>query len=200
MARQGITRDQVYETAATLRDEGVQPTVQAVRERLGSGSFSTISAHLAEWKTEHGAQAVADIPAMPDKVQAAFQQIWATTARSAQEGLETQRQALEAMRREMDKERSEMAGEIKRLEKALEETATRANALETALSAEREAGQEKDQQLTSLRIENARLDERAKAAEERAAEHKNQLEGLQEKFTELAKTRKGAARKKDPHP
>ena len=112
MARQGISKEQVYSAAAELREEGLTPTVQAVRERIGSGSFSTINTHLAEWKAENAAQAVADIPAMPEKVQEAFTRIWATAARSAQEGFETQREALEAVRKEMDRERASMAEEI----------------------------------------------------------------------------------------
>jgi hypothetical protein len=46
MARQGISKEQVYTAAAELREEGTAPTVQAVRERIGSGSFSTINTHL----------------------------------------------------------------------------------------------------------------------------------------------------------
>ena len=42
MARQGITREQVFETATALADEGIQPTVKLVRDRIG-GSFSTIT-------------------------------------------------------------------------------------------------------------------------------------------------------------
>ena len=190
MARQGIKKEQVYNAAAELREEGIAPTVQAVRERIGSGSFSTINTHLAKWKAENAAQGPADIPAMPEKVQEAFTRIWATAARSAQEDVETQREALEAMRREMDKERAEMAAEIQRLESALEEARGRAEQLETALSTERQAGEEKEQQLTELRIEGARLDERVKAAEARSSELKDQLEGLQAKFADLAKFQK----------
>jgi chromosome segregation ATPase len=165
MARQGISKEQVYTAAAELREEGITPTVQAVRERIGSGSFSTINTHLAEWKTEHAAQAVADIPAMPEKVQEAFARIWATAARSAQEDVETQREALEAMRREMDKERAAMAEEIERLEGELEETTTKAAQLETDLTAERQAGEEKAEQVTALTIEKTRLEEQVKAAQ-----------------------------------
>lgn len=75
MARQGISKAQVYTAAAELREEGIAPTVQAVRERIGSGSYSTINTHLADWKAENAAQAVADIPAMPEKVQEAFNRI-----------------------------------------------------------------------------------------------------------------------------
>jgi chromosome segregation ATPase len=175
MARQGISKEQVYTAAAELREEGTAPTVQAVRERIGSGSFSTINTHLAEWKAENAAQAVADIPAMPEKVQDAFTRIWATAARSAQEDVETQREALEAMRREMDKERASMAEEIERLEKALEETATRAAQFEADLRTQREAAEEKAGQVTALTIENTRLEEQVKAAQARTHATENTL-------------------------
>jgi hypothetical protein len=76
MARQGITGEQIFTAADELRDEGIAPTVQTVRERIGSGSFSTINTHLGEWKAHNTGAAVADIPAIPDKVQAVFAQIW----------------------------------------------------------------------------------------------------------------------------
>ncbi len=190
MARQGISKNQVHEAAAALRDEGIAPTVQAVRDRIGSGSFSTISGHLAEWKAENIAQGPADIPPMPDKVQGAFQQIWATAARSGQEAVETERQALEAMRREMDKERAEMGAEIRHLESALEEASGRADRTEKALSAAQEAGAGKDQQITQLQIDNARLDERVKAAETRGSELSDQLKDLHTKFAEAIKEKK----------
>ena len=84
MARQGISEDQVFAAAHELREEGMTPTVQAVRERIGSGSFSTINAHLGAWKAQNAAQAVAAIPAIPEKVQAAFAQIWLGRAKHAE--------------------------------------------------------------------------------------------------------------------
>jgi hypothetical protein len=44
-----------------------------------------------------------------------------------------------------------------------------------------------------LKTENARLDERAKAADTRASELKAQLEALQAKFADLAKAQKARA-------
>jgi chromosome segregation ATPase len=150
--------------------------VQAVRERIGSGSFSTINTHLADWKAENAAQGPADIPAMPEKVQEAFTRIWATAARSAQEDVETQREALEAMRREMDKERAAMAEEIERLEKALEETTTQAAQFEADLTIERQAGEEKAGQVTALTVANARLEEQVKAAQAETRAMRNALD------------------------
>jgi len=62
-----ITRDQVFEAAEALVGNGEEPTYITVRERLGSGSFSTISKYLREWKAagkgkEEGAAHV-EVPA-----------------------------------------------------------------------------------------------------------------------------------------
>ena len=204
MARQGISRAQVLEAASALQEEGTPPTVQAVRERIGSGSYTTINRYLDEWRKEHAGQAPANIPAMPEKVMGAFQQIWATAARVAQEDVETERQALEAMRREMEQAKADMAAEIARLEKDLEETHHKAEGLGKDLEVERKGRAAAEEQVTTVQIENARLDERAKAAEGRAAELKEQVEGLQVKFAEVAKQqeRKGRAAKapKPPDP
>ena len=69
--------------------------------------------------------------------------------------------------------------------------------VEKALETERKGRGEAQEQVTALRIENARLDERAKGAEGRAGELKEQVEGLQVKFAEVAKQqeRKGRTAK-----
>jgi hypothetical protein len=51
MAQAGVTREQVFETADALVREGQNPTVVAVRTRLGGGSPNTITPLLGEWKT-----------------------------------------------------------------------------------------------------------------------------------------------------
>jgi chromosome segregation ATPase len=80
------------------------------------------------------------------------------------------------MRREMDKERAAMAEEIERLEKALEETATRAVQFEADLTIEREAGEEKTEQVTALTIEKTRLEEQVKAAQAETRAMRNALD------------------------
>ena len=175
MARQGISKKQVFEVANTLLEEGITPTVQTVREHLGAGSFTTINTHLADWKAaQHDVEQVPDIP---EKVMLAFRQAWSVAAHVAQEDIDTQRQTLEAIRREMEQDKAEMASEIERLEKELADSATEAAGLTALLNAQRA-----EDQTAELRIENARLDERVKAAEGRAEEFKEQLESLQAKF------------------
>jgi len=50
MARIGITYEQVAAAADELVSDGVQPTIKAVRERLGTGSPNTIHAHMSAWR------------------------------------------------------------------------------------------------------------------------------------------------------
>jgi chromosome segregation ATPase len=194
MARQGISKEQVFEVATALQEEGTAPTVQSVRDRIGSGSYSTINTHLAAWRKEHVGQAPANIPDMPEKVRNAFNQVWAAAAKAAQDDVETQRQALEAMRREMDKEKADMTVEIARLEKEVEEATTKLETAGRDLEAQRKGRAAAEKQVTDLRIENARLDERTKAAEGVADELREQLKTLHERFAEVAGQKKQTQR------
>jgi len=49
MARAGITKEQVHAAANQLVAQGVHPSINAVRDLLGTGSNGTIHKHLREW-------------------------------------------------------------------------------------------------------------------------------------------------------
>ena len=70
MARSGVTREQVFETADALVREGQNPTVVAVRTRLGGGSPNTITPLLAEWKALNETKQAEAMPAVPEPVEA----------------------------------------------------------------------------------------------------------------------------------
>lgn len=60
MARTGVTFEQVTAVADALMGEGQQPTIRAVRERLGdTGSPNTIHKHLTAWREARPVAAVA---------------------------------------------------------------------------------------------------------------------------------------------
>lgn len=52
MARKGITQAQVFNAADAISSTGQNPTVASVRAKLGTGSFTTITAHLRAWKEQ----------------------------------------------------------------------------------------------------------------------------------------------------
>ncbi len=194
MPRSGVTREQVFETAEALVLEGQNPTVMAVRTRLGGGSPNTITPLLAEWRALNETRQAQAMPPPPEPVETVMRQVWGTAWKAAQAKLEGEREALGAARKEMEKERAEMLAEIARMDSELETARegvrhgaealegerraheqTKSDAREArALAEEREkriAAQETELQelrgqIEMLRIETATLTERAAHADE----------------------------------
>lgn len=165
MARPGITEQEVIDAAETLTQAGEAVTVVAVRDVIGSGSFSTINTFLTKWKDTAGSRKADGVPEMPESVGRAMRQLWGAAWKEAQDGLRIERDALEAARRDMERERRDMAQEIARLETQTEGQGEEIKQQAAALA-------EKDAALGSahatnqnLMLENARLDERVKASE-----------------------------------
>lgn len=52
MGRPGLTQSEIYHAAQLVISAGKIPTVQSVRNLLGSGSTSTIHKHLQAWKKQ----------------------------------------------------------------------------------------------------------------------------------------------------
>src|SRR5437016_4185012 len=50
MARPGVSYEEVEKTAILIVGEGRIPTIEGVRMRLGTGSSTTLAAHLRRWK------------------------------------------------------------------------------------------------------------------------------------------------------
>ena len=53
MARPGVTKEEVFSAADTLKSVGTSVTIQNVRNHLGTGSPNTIHRHLGNWKLEN---------------------------------------------------------------------------------------------------------------------------------------------------
>src|SRR5580658_6888142 len=52
MGRAGVTLQEVEKAALQLQGRGKNPSVDAVREVIGTGSKSTIAQHLRDWKAQ----------------------------------------------------------------------------------------------------------------------------------------------------
>ena len=167
MARPGITREQVFETAEALAAEGVTPTVVAVRTRLGGGSPNNITPWLAEWKAQHETKRAEVLPPLPEAVESAMRQVWGAAWKASQVQLEAEREALGAVRKEIERERAEMLGEIGRLDGQLEEARTETRQVAEALEAERRAH---EQTRAEVREARAVAAEREKRIDDQAGE------------------------------
>lgn len=96
--KMAITREQILETANQLASENIKPTQTNVRERLGGGSFTTISEVLREWRQEQETvtqlQAVVIPHHITERTQTLMAQIWETAQAIASERLANEREAL----------------------------------------------------------------------------------------------------------
>lgn len=118
-ATMAISKQEIIDAAEKLAAEGVNPSMQAVRERLGGGSFATISPVLREWKENREATTVAVLE-MPSDVKGALDRfgadLWKTASALATAQFEKlkddTRNSVEAAK----KERDEALEEIQRLE------------------------------------------------------------------------------------
>lgn len=84
-----ITKEQVFAVADKMFADGTAPTLIGIRKELGSGSFSTISGMLAEWKssTRKGDGVVeVELPEeLQDGLQSVGARIWAFALKLAQD-------------------------------------------------------------------------------------------------------------------
>ncbi len=120
MARTGITKDQVFEAAREIRDEGGTVTIAAVRGRLGNtGSFSTYSRHLAEWRRQESPENEA--PPTPASVETIARRLWSEAWRLASESLETAGRQWEKEKKHLEFELHNLAIELDQSRQAFDE-------------------------------------------------------------------------------
>ena len=194
MARAGISKEHVFEAIEALISDRQSVTVSSVRDRLGSGSFSTISAHVAAWREANDNRKASDYPEVPETVDKAFRQVWGLAWKASQAGIAAGREGLALARQQMEQERHNMEAEILKLEalnaaqgdeikKTGEHLTEKTNALSEAQNA-----------VDDLKIENARLDERAKSLESRVGELKDELDKLHARLKEATTKAKAVPR------
>jgi len=114
-----ISKQEIIDAAEQLVAEGVNPSMQAVRERLGGGSFATISPVLREWKENREATTVAVLE-MPSDVKGALDRfgadLWKTASTLATAQFEKLKDESRSSIEAANKERDEALEEIQRLE------------------------------------------------------------------------------------
>lgn len=88
MARIGVDYETIKKTAIKLLSQGIAPSVQKIREELGTGSNTTIAEHLKVWRDEYAKKHIHYLPAnMPKELISAFEVLWQTAMEQAQNQL-----------------------------------------------------------------------------------------------------------------
>ena len=136
MARIGVTENEIAEAITALQVEGNAITVQAVRKKLGTGSYSTIQAALERWRKSQS-DPINATPEAPELVNSLFRNVWAETWKESQRNFATEKAAFAEERARFEALRVDMGEEISRLETELSTvTAAHNSALEKAKQTE----------------------------------------------------------------
>jgi chromosome segregation ATPase len=186
MARSGVTREQVFETADALVREGQNPTVVAVRTRLGGGSPNTITPLLAEWKELNEARQAQAMPQVPEPVEAVMRQVWGAAWQQAQAQLEGERKALGSARKEIEKERAEMLAEIGRMDSEMGAVRESIRQGAEALEAERRAHEQTKSEAREARALADEREKRITAQDQELQDLRRQVEVLRIEAATLA--------------
>jgi len=115
------TQNLVKEAADKLLREGVKPTQQNIRDRIGTGSITTINKALNTWWSELGVRLdeAGRNPSLPEPVASSAQKLWLQALAYANKELDEQRSALEnefaERSRKLSKASSNDHGELKEL-------------------------------------------------------------------------------------
>jgi len=203
-----ITREGIWEAADELEAEGAKPTLNAVRKKLGGGSFTTISDAMTVWKERQRQrlQPLAEpLPAdLTSSINSLAVEIWAVARGAAERALAGERERLAAEQTELREQTADaveladgLAAEVEGLrEQAAAATAARdklAQDLKQLQDLKQEAERETQRAVEramarDLEAKDARIGERT--ALDRAGRAEGEVGALRD---QLARAQAGAA-------
>ena len=194
MARTGITYDEVAAAADGLVSNGEQPTINAIRAVLGTGSPNTIHRHLTAWKQAASPTEQRKAPELPAELQASIvremeRQAAGARAEIEHKFLEAQSTAndlaaigedLENKNAELEESNQSLSNHVQKLTALSEERLSELNKTEIELKSERDNSEKTRLQLAQSLNKNETLESQILLLN-------NKINELQSKTEELTK-------------
>lgn len=171
MARPGVTYLEVANAAQQLTASGRLPTIESIRIILGTGSNSTLGAHLRTWKSKQGDTAEANRENLPEELLAALKGVWQRVMDQSEEIIQT-------IKQEHEQKFSELDGSYQILHKdytLLQQTQYQTKQERDCLTSEKNAIEEI---LANAKIENAKSSEKIDAMMEQNQEKQARIDEL----------------------
>ncbi len=191
MSRTGITYQEVIEAITKLQERGKIPTVDRIRNHLGTGSNSTISRYLREWKSEGVLSGANTVPS--DLIEM-VKELWARLQGKAEQQIsiltiDTAKtvQAVEAKFMQSQKENAELQTKTHKLEedlyskteenKAVSKTST---SLQLELSKLHDRYITLEKQFDDQKVDNTRLHELLNNVQKNLEHYQSSIQKLQQ--------------------
>lgn len=191
-----ITNEQIFQVADELDANGQNPTLAAVRKKIGGGSYTTISEGMIKWKANKAAKETPFREPPPQAVVAQLTdlgvEIWALALEIANGRLALERENLEAARIELENDKAEAVELADQLTIELEAMQSRANSLEEEKKTARLENDNLREQLGDLNVRVAASEARYVETEKRAADLNTELERMNTQNSELLKALTGS--------
>jgi len=122
MARHGIDYESVKQAASKLLIKGISPSVQKIRELLGTGSNTTIAEHLKFWREQQALKKIHHLPAtIPNELVTVIETLWQTAMERAEKQMEDTKNSLDAHEKALRQEKILLNEKIVELNKRHEE-------------------------------------------------------------------------------
>ena len=170
MSRIGITFEEVKKAIAKLQGRQRNPTVDAIREILGTGSKSTIARFLREWKAQHGLGNDSD-GRLPSDLLGIVNGLWDALQNKADEQINRHCQESDTKTIQIQQQLTE----ARQLEAGFRQNM---HALEEQLHQQKEESKQLNARLMMESQEKARLSERVTAIEARRQENQAENQRL----------------------
>ena len=197
-----LTKQDIWRCADELDAEGIRPTLAAVRKKLGSGSFTTSSDAMAEWKNRKTAALPSSDPlpvAVNEQLAELGNALWAIALAHANARFDEDRKQIEADKAAISQqlaEAIELADTFTRENDQLRERVNQLEPMERErdkladqlAEVKRRSGEELNrcmEKLTQRDNEAIEARKQAKEAIERAASLQGQVEALKEQVANL---------------
>ena len=180
------TAEEIWTVADALVAEGQKPTLAAVRNAVGGGSFTTISEAMSAWRARQATMAKPTRPQepVPDTVlglaETLVTQIWAEALRVAEGRLQAEREALEATRQTLVQEKTEAVDMADALALELDQ-------LRETIKTQLICQDENETAIQDLSMEVDQWRRAAGALREQAAHLQGHIRGLEQALMQLGK-------------
>jgi len=195
MARTGVTFEQVEAVADAIRGEGLQPTINAVRERIGTGSPNTIHKHLTAWRSARP-QAVTVTTELPVSLTSAIATEIERAAASARAEIEsklvqaqTEAAELANVGEALEAERDELIEQVAALTTERDTLAGKAEQQAADIKAQAERIEREQQAAESARVELARAQLKIESSVEKLADQAAEVKRLRTALDTETKSR-----------
>lgn len=163
MGRTGVTYNDVANAAAEIQAKGENPTVDRVRERLGTGSKGTISPMLKQWKHEQAPFLKEQPNTLPPDLLNMTNSLWTGMKEKADQIVEAEKARFSQHTEKFEKIKLELSQRLQKTQRSAEQLK---HALETLQSAHSELQTQSQTQLQRIEFLSGQNSEQQQRIEE----------------------------------